>query len=423
MAVTATAAASVAVLLPLEVSLAAPSFSASAGADLVRVGFRIEPGVVVEQLLDPGAATAQAQLDSLGTSTAFASNPFPGTFAVSLPGTFAGAVGTPGFAYPLAVSSSWPAAPEATAGAGPLQLSAESKESGSAGTVTDGASRAASTVSRDPATGEVDARAETVVGEVNFSGLLTLAGIRSVATATRRPGGEVQRAAELSVSRLTVLDRSFRIGPDGISLTDQHLPGGDARAVLDPLLARLAELGVSLGFLDPVTTADGVISGALSVTWRTEIPDQGIATVTATFGRVFASASDRAAGQPAGAGLEFGDGGSTTTGADLTAGPAEPPPLEGPAPAEGPMANPAGPVLPAEPAGGAAAAAVAPAASPVPAGGGGLAGAPELAATVIDDADTTPVSRIYPVFVAVALGLLGVATVFRHRGVRQTWNS
>ena len=418
------AAASVAPLVGPQASQAAGTFSVSAGADLVRVGFRIEPGVVVEQLLDPGAATAQAQLDSLGTSAAFAANPFPGTFALALPGTLAGAAGTPGAAYPLAATSSWPAAPTGRAQAGPLKLSADSGETGSESAATDGVSQASAQVKNDPITGALTAHAESLVSVVDFGGQLTLAGVRSSATAERRPGAELQRKGELSVARLTVLGRTFSVGPDGIQLTDQRVPGGDARAVLDPLLAQLAQAGVTLAFLAPAETADGIISGALAVTYRTEIPNQGVATVTATFGRTYVSAAGTATALPSGSGVSIGTGDDAVSDTDLGAGPApgvddggagdlsalpEPllPPTDSPPfPLDGPPAV-AG-------------------ADPVPAGGAENAApvvAPGVAATIINDIDTTPVSRLYPVLVVVALGVLGVVTLFRHRGVRHTWNS
>ncbi|MGH2686831.1 MAG: hypothetical protein ACRDJP_15300, partial [Actinomycetota bacterium] len=118
-------------------SSAASTFSAAAGGELVRTLIRVQPAIVLEDLLDPGALAAQASLTSFGESTAFASSPYPGALLVSLPGTLNGVLGpqlppgTDGVLhvpdYPLYVSSSHPATPSANAHTGSGDLSAESR--------------------------------------------------------------------------------------------------------------------------------------------------------------------------------------------------------------------------------------------------------------------------------------------------------
>src|SRR5688572_17555429 len=66
-------------------STAASTFEAVADAQLARVLVEIDPPFLT-QFVDPGASSVQARLTSFGESSAFASNPYPGSLAVSVPG-------------------------------------------------------------------------------------------------------------------------------------------------------------------------------------------------------------------------------------------------------------------------------------------------------------------------------------------------
>src|SRR5687767_9643460 len=63
----------------------ASSFAATASARLVAVDIRSAPAVVFDPLFDGGQSVAQAQLDSLGTSRAFAASAYPGSTVLALP--------------------------------------------------------------------------------------------------------------------------------------------------------------------------------------------------------------------------------------------------------------------------------------------------------------------------------------------------
>src|SRR6185295_14860787 len=85
------------------------------------------------QVLFATPATAQAVLDSLGASQAFAGAPYPGDFAVNFPNTANGltSAGLPD--YPFYASSSHPAAPESERRVGLNALSARSGKDSSVG--------------------------------------------------------------------------------------------------------------------------------------------------------------------------------------------------------------------------------------------------------------------------------------------------
>ena len=107
------------------------TFSALAAADGVRVTL-FQPGVTLTKtLVDLGGPAAQAALNSLGESRAFASFPYPGDTAVAAPGLLRGAGNIPAPAYPLYVASDNPAVPRQEAGDGPYALRAESTDSAS----------------------------------------------------------------------------------------------------------------------------------------------------------------------------------------------------------------------------------------------------------------------------------------------------
>jgi hypothetical protein len=278
---------------------AASTFTATASGEILRVGFNLSPGILAEQLADPGASVAQAQLDSIGTSTAFAANPFPGTLALAAPGTLAGAAGTPSLPdYPALANSSYPASPEDTVSQGTLELHAKSTETTSESVATDGANRTSVKVSVDPVADAVTAHAEAVVAGVSQGGAIDMSGVRSEATVTREPGKGLQRSSEFTVARLAVAGQTFAIGPDGPQLPGQALPVGigSADAVLQPLLEQLAGQGVVVTFLKPIETEDGIVSGGMALTYRTALPNGSVITTTETYGRTSASVSNKVLG-------------------------------------------------------------------------------------------------------------------------------
>src|SRR4029077_2774433 len=110
-----------------------------------------------DPLLDPAGGTAQAQVDSIGTSQAFATNLYPSTAVLSVPGLIPLATGGKSLPlpdYPLQVSSHYPDVPSSSRGAGTVVLNAGSTARTSTALASDGSTRALSTASFDEASGD-----------------------------------------------------------------------------------------------------------------------------------------------------------------------------------------------------------------------------------------------------------------------------
>src|SRR5438105_1416401 len=106
-------------------------FTATANARLLQVTLTAQPPIGVDPPLDPGTSTAQAQVDSLGVSQAFASSAYPGQSVLTAGGSLAtvtdGRLGSDQIPdYPLIASSGYPARPTDKVEAGPLTMTAES---------------------------------------------------------------------------------------------------------------------------------------------------------------------------------------------------------------------------------------------------------------------------------------------------------
>jgi hypothetical protein len=116
------------------------TFGAVAAADAVRVTWIVPHAPASDTVLDAGGPSAQATLDSIGGSQAFASFPYPGENAVTAPALVAGASGgqinLP--AYPFWVGSTYPVAPKSESSSGPYAIKAESTDTSSASSASVG---------------------------------------------------------------------------------------------------------------------------------------------------------------------------------------------------------------------------------------------------------------------------------------------
>jgi hypothetical protein len=374
------------------------AFSASAVADLGRGDVRVVPPIVVESLADPGAVTAQASLDSLSTSRAFAANPFPGTLVGQLPGTLSGAVGTPSLpnVVPTVVTAEHPLTPTDSFSAGPAQMQAESNATTASAWVTDGSNRSSAKVLNDPTTGEVIARAESIVGGIELGNVMSISGYRSVAEMRRTPSGEIETYTDISVARLTILDQSFSIGPDGVDVLGSAVPLPGAEALLDQLMDAAAGEGYSVELVEPVVTEESAVAPGLVVTYTTDVPNVGSTTTTVTFGRSLATLSSRPVGRlPAGVlPVPSNVGSIPSVGGGMPASP-------------GSLGMPS-------------------VAIPAPAASGGTPAPSERPATtltMVDITDTTPLGRFYPVLFAAGCCLFLFATAYHHLGEKLQWIS
>ncbi|MDQ2649089.1 MAG: hypothetical protein M3Z03_06010 [Actinomycetota bacterium] len=388
-------------------SQAASTFTASAGGEIVRAVLKLVPPLLQEELLDPGAVTAQASLTSFGESTAFSSTPYPGSVPVSAPGLVDGLLGsTPGIPpellsivnvpdYPLIATSSFPSTPSSNVTVGTLSMDAQSRARESAAITTDGINRTEARVVADDTSDVVTAKATSVVGSVDVGPLLQLGGVRSSATVTQDADGDLDRSTEFSVASLSVLGTQLRVTNDGIELAGINLPVG-LGSVLDPvqqLLAALQDQGTSIRFVDATETTDGVISAGLIVESTFDLGVNGIvATVTITLGRTFASVSNAA--RPGLDDVDLSDGGGVDLGSGSGFDAGSGGGFDG---VDGLPSSPGAPAAPA-----------------------GVGGTERIRALVPDRTDA---GGFYPVLVVGgAVFLIGIS-LFRKIGVRSTWTS
>ncbi|HVW34374.1 MAG TPA: hypothetical protein VHL53_17705, partial [Acidimicrobiia bacterium] len=91
------------------------SVVAKASAQGVRAVYTIPDYVVVSQIFDGGGPVTQAEADSTGRATSFASLPYPGENAIAAPGVLSVGLGrSVPVSYPFYVQADHPTAPEAT---------------------------------------------------------------------------------------------------------------------------------------------------------------------------------------------------------------------------------------------------------------------------------------------------------------------
>jgi len=381
---------------------AAPGFSAVAGGEVAHVDVVVQPGLLVERLVDPGSSIAQSALDSLGASTGYASTPYPGETVVGAPPLLAGLLPVAPPDYPFYTSSTYPTTPHGHAAAGNVSLDATSAAASSQSTATDGLNRTRSSVSSDANTGEVVAEAESDLGGVDLGAGFSLSNLRSSVKVVRDGSGNLRRESELSVGRLMVLGQSFRITPDGVELLGQKVPVGiKPDELLGTLLAQLASHGVTVKVLDAAKTDTGMTSGAVQVTYGGPVPKYGNGRISYTLGRTSASIAPGGSG---GGGLSEDVAGVAAGGDGLDA-----------------FGGTGAPALPIDQAAAPvdqSAATRAPISSSRP-----RALSPRAIASARAVDETSSLFRFYPVLVVAAAGLVLMTSLFRHFGVRLAWTS
>lgn len=247
---------------------AASSYTANADARLFAVDFTTTPPILFDPLFDGGSSVAQAQIDSLGGTAAFAADPYPGATVLGLPGLLAsnGAPTSSAPTYPLVVSSDQ-ANPAGHREAGTIVLDAQSLPSASSSSVTDGGAMSKATATADPDTSEAHARAEATISSLQLSSTLSLNGVRTVADVTKSPSGTLERKSSFEVSSLTILGQQVALSGAGLSLLGTNVPSGaDPNALLSSLLKSVAEQGTTLEFIPPTEMPDGVTSAGLRIT-------------------------------------------------------------------------------------------------------------------------------------------------------------
>lgn len=381
------------------------AFDVVAAADGARVALFVPGGPLNDRVFDGGAPKAQARVDGLGSSTAYAAGAYPDELVLNIPGLASGITGTPLPQYPLIVASSNPTTPESTLDAGVVSLAARSGPGrsnsvarlGAEGSVASDLSVVASSTIDDA--GTLEAQAASVTRGV-VVGPLSILRITSKATAVQRPGAELTRAASAVVTGIEIEDQAVELGPEGLRVAGTNVP----LPADDPAREALAEAGVALRWLAGAETPTGISSPAVEVevTVPVSLTGTGSSIVTYTFGRatvgIAASPVDRLIVPPlpggiAGVGGFSGPGSTSLTprSGGLATGVVE---TEGP----GPIGDAASPVP----------GAVEPPAAPRPVAGIGF---------------ETWSTSFYLVLVGAAVIIVSGALATRTWGVRNLWGS
>jgi hypothetical protein len=279
---------------------ASESFSAMAEADGVRITVVANGGPLTSVPVDTGSPVAQATLDSLGSSKAFASQAYPGDEAITLPGTVAGV--TKGAAslphYPLIAESDASSQPSATVDQPGSSLSASSSPSGSKASAVTGAqsgdNRAGLTSGRADisqasdgavtATGSSDTEAVAV-------GPLYLGRVLSSATVRVAPGSNASKSSTLEVTGASVAGVPISITPAGVTAGSSTNPLPST----SPLSDVLRNAGMSVTYIAPETTPSGIIAAGVKVTVSKDVPGPvSPVSVTYIFGQSAASVAGAA---------------------------------------------------------------------------------------------------------------------------------
>lgn len=265
------------------------NFLGMAGAD----GSRVEaasPGFLLVEQADAGAPAAQALLDSVGRSTAYAGYPHPGQTAL----TAAGLGGVPASAYPLAVTSNFPTEGDVSADYGPLRLVATSAEAASSSTAVvegTGDPAVAAHTSAETAVscteGTVTSEAVSRANGLSFGdGVLRVGSVEAMARVTRASDADPVVEHRLEITSVTVAGQAVAIDQRGLVVGALTTPLGAA-----PVQAVLAEAGLDVSYVAPIEQPDGrgATAPAIRVTMAREAVGTGSTTVTYTFGRAFAT--------------------------------------------------------------------------------------------------------------------------------------
>lgn len=248
------------------------TFGALAVADAVRITMKVPYAPASDTVLDVGGPSAQAVLDSVGTSQAYASFPYPGENAVTAPALVAGASGgsinLP--AYPFYVGSVHPIVPTAEAGGGPYSIKAESDEASSTGTASVGlAVEGQGAVGQARSVASTMSSAESVTAEgstevTSFAvGPLQLGRVVSRAKAVLDADGNLTRESDTRVIGALVADTPVALTPEGLVV------GGSPQAVdATPVQELLAQAKITVELMPEQEMDGGVVAPAVRVTQR-----------------------------------------------------------------------------------------------------------------------------------------------------------
>ena len=278
------------------------TFSAAASSSGLRVSLSAPGYAAVQELTDFGFPVAQASVDSLGESTAFASYPYPGSTFLSGPGTLAGFTGQglPAFmTYPFIAGSSYPGQPEAKVAQPGYELTSTSGASSSQATAEAGGqqqesalgfSSASAQAQRSTGDGTVTAESSNRTDAVSLAGALRIGHTAGSAKVARRGDSTLTRESSFVVEGLTVAGQHVGLAPEGFVVPGTTVPVPNGAALTDAL----ARAGIAVRYLRGVDLPDGVVSAGMAVTWTQQVPNGPLMIMTLTFGQVVARALSEA---------------------------------------------------------------------------------------------------------------------------------
>jgi hypothetical protein len=323
-------------------------FTASSAASGVRISETVAGSPGAETLVDGGGPTAQALLTSGATSTGFASFPYPGDTAVSLPGQLAGLAPQvprlPDYPFYVRADQTNPEPPPVETPLATLEAKAGPSESTSTAATGAGGTEDGVTVDR------LEALARSVNGEHSVTatatgrasgvamGPLRIASIESVAGVVLDATGSLQRTSRLRVDGLTVDGQGLAIENGNIVLA----AGKVALPDTGPVRKALAAAGLDLEYVARQDTATGLVSEGIAVRRTQETPN-GPVTVRFAFGQAAASIDGSLA--PDLAVPDLGGGGAVDLPPAIAPGPSPAVPSPVPASAGSLFAPPSDPAL------------------------------------------------------------------------------
>ncbi len=295
------------------------SFDGSAQAAGARMIWFADKGPATKTPIDGGGPVAMAGLDSLGSSSALASNPYPGDVFLAGPGLAAGAFGAPSLpGYPFIARADYPVTPQQSASTPFGDFNATAAPDAAAATATTGGGSGDYQIGRAVSRAGVKALADTVVSEAQSTaeaiqlGALHIGGVHASAKVVLRPDGTLERTADVGFDNATVAGTPVVFTPTGV------VPAPGVSAPAGPTPAQeLAATGIDVVQLSKENTADGIVSGGLQITKKQDFGPAGPGYIRVVFGQ----ASARARGE---ATVLTPPAGSSTSAASSASAPASP---------------------------------------------------------------------------------------------------
>lgn len=275
------------------------TFSATASADVVRANLAIPNYLLIKDFVDGGGPSAQAVMDSLGTSKAFASFPYPGETGVAATGLISTLTGLSLPTYPFVATSDYPTTPTAAIDQPGYHMDATSGESSSKANATfgetttnatnEGGSVAEASVTVDDA-GTVTARSAARFGLK--IGPVSLRGIDASAQMVRTIDGHVTPTSTFAISSVDIAGVALQLTDKGLVLAGAPLLPVDA---FTGLASALSIGQTKVEYLPATTTDDSITSAGLRITTSQMVDAIGHPVdIAYTIGNLYAAATSTA---------------------------------------------------------------------------------------------------------------------------------